>query len=217
MPPGGRQPRASNLVRRGDDLHLEEDHKKKGSAERLLHNFTRPAFVDDVRHADHGSVWILRTASIQFFLGEVGSGAQPHWHQTAWNWLVHGRKEWWLWPPRDATYALSHTKQVLNALDSPVKGGVSGVGGGEDRAGAVLWCEQRPGDVLVVPAAWGHATLNTQPSIGWASEVDHDRGYHDGDDAAFGDQWWRVSNVEGVPEPPSEENLGDDEILYGDI
>ena len=62
-----------------------------------------------------------------------------------------------------------------------------------------------------------HATLNTQPSIGWASEVDHDRGYHDGDDAAFGDQWWRVSNVEGVPEPPSEENLGDDEILYGDI
>ena len=55
------------------------------------------------------------------------------------------------------------------------------------------------------------------PSIGWASEVDHDRGYHDGDDAAFGDQWWRVSNVEGVPEPPSEENLGDDEILYGDI
>ena len=119
--------------------------------------------------------------------------------------------------PCDATYALSHTKQVLNALDSPVKGGVSGVGGGEDRAGAVLWCEQRPGDVLVVPAAWGHATLNTQPSIGWASEVDHDRGYHDGDDAAFGDQWWRVSNVEGVPEPPSEENLGDDEILYGDI
>ena len=81
----------------------------------------------------------------------------------------------------------------------------------------LLTVEQRPGDVLVVPAAWGHATLNTQPSIGWASEVDHDRGYHDGDDAAFGDQWWRVSNVEGVPEPPSEENLGDDEILYGDI
>ena len=75
-----------------------------------------------------------------------------------------------------------------------------------------------PGDVLVVPAAWGHATLNTQPSIGWASEVDHDRGYHDGDDTAFGDQWWRVSNVEGVPEPPSEQNIdGDDEILYGDI
>ena len=58
-----------------------------------------------------------------------------------------------------------------------------------------------------------------RPSIGWASEVDHDRGYHDGDDAAFGDQWWRVSNDEGVsqPEPPSEQNLGDDEILYGDI
>ena len=49
--------------------------------------------------------------------------------------------------------------------------------------------------------------------------VGHDRGYHDGDDAAFGDQWWRVSNDEGVsqPEPPSEQNLGDDEILYGDI
>ena len=39
------------------------------------------------------------------------------------------------------------------------------------------------------------------------------------DDASLvGDQWWRVSNVEGVPEPPSEQNIdGDDEILYGDI
>jgi len=25
------------------------------------------------------------------------------------------------------------------------------------------------------------------------------------------------ASLEGVPEPPSEENLGDDEILYGDI
>ena len=49
---------------------------------------------------------MVRTGTIQFYLGPAGSGAQPHWHGSAWNWLVHGRKQWELWPPSEATYFL---------------------------------------------------------------------------------------------------------------
>ena len=52
------------------------------------------------------------------------------------------------------------------------------------------------GDVLV---SWRGGTPPEHAAQHRLGErVDHDRGYHDGDDAAFGDQWWRVSNVEGV-------------------
>jgi len=74
--------------------------------------------------------------------------------------------------------------------------------------------------VLVLLAAGAvHSPLDFEVSLGSSIE-DDDADLDDLltlEDAAFGDQWWRVSNVEGVPEPPSEENLGDDEILYGDI
>ena len=41
----------------------------------------------------------------------------------------------------------------------------------ERRVRGALMCEQLPGDVLLIPELWGHATLNLQPSIGWASEM----------------------------------------------
>ena len=66
-------------------------------------------------------------------------------------------------------------------------------------------------ELLVVHRTLRLARRNYGASRKWRA-VFYDRDY-----AAFGDQWWRVSNVEGVPEPPSEENLADDEILYGDI
>jgi len=46
----------------------------------------------------------VRTGTIQFYLGPRGSGTQPHWHGSSWNWLVHGRKAWQLWPPAEASY-----------------------------------------------------------------------------------------------------------------
>ena len=35
----------------------------------------------------------------QFFLGAALTGAVPHYHNSAWNALVHGKKHWVLIPP----------------------------------------------------------------------------------------------------------------------
>ena len=74
-------------------------------------------------------------------MGGIGSGAQPHWHGLAWNWLVHGRKEWLLWPPQEATYALRH---VLLSADAAANATVP-----------PLRCTQLAGEVLIVPQLWG--------------------------------------------------------------
>ena len=50
--------------------------------------------------------------------------------------------------------------------------------------------------MLLVPHGWGHATVNLEPSIGWASEVNLDRVYDDGLARMHGDEWWRVGAEE---------------------
>lgn len=129
--------------------------------ERLLADFERPSFIEEPQ-------WLLRTETIQFYLGARESGAQPHWHGAAWNWLVHGSKRWFLWPPSEAFYTQSHvTRHVGHDLGAgPALSNVSG---------SPLICDQRAGEVLVVPELWGHATYNLAGAIGWASEMTFDR------------------------------------------
>ena len=47
-----------------------------------------------------------------------------------------------------------------------------------------------------MPHGWGHATVNLEPSIGWASEVNLDRVYDDGLARMHGAEWWRVGAEE---------------------
>ncbi len=163
------------------------DGAPASSRDNLLRDFERPPFVEDER-------WLLRTASIQFYLGPAGSGAQPHWHGPAWNHLVYGRKAWTLWPPADAIYTQRHT--ATSAETAPANrsasASASGSGSGSKPAAAPVRCVQRAGDVLVVPELWGHATRNLQPSIGWASELSFDHGYDSGMGREYGDEWWRL-------------------------
>lgn len=39
-----------------------------------------------------------------------------------------------------------------------------------ERGDSVYRCEQRAGDVLVLPDLWGHLTYNLQTSVGFAQE-----------------------------------------------
>ena len=142
-----------------------------------MEEWWNPAFISD----ESDSQGLIRSASVQYYLGGAAAGAQPHWHAAAWNWLVRGRKEWLLWPPRDATYAQSHV-----ARSAPGAEGVSG---------APLRCEQRAGDTIVVPALWGHATVNLAPSVGWATEIRFDRTFDLGMGADRGDEWWRTRSA----------------------
>ena len=49
----------------------------------------------------------------------------------------------------------------------------------------------------MVPELWGHATMNLNTSIGWASEFLFDRAYDDGLGERCGSEWWRVGDDEG--------------------
>lgn len=100
---------------------------------------------------------LFRNGTVQFYLGPPGSGSQPHWHTAAWNGLLRGRKRWLLWPPERASYAHQHVAHTASAAI--------------ESAGAPLVCEQRAGDVLLVPPLWGHATFNLEPVLGFATEL----------------------------------------------
>lgn len=67
-----------------------------------------------------------------------------------------------LYPPVHAFYSTTPAQQLFNVAASSGKGVVGEV--------EPLRVTQRAGDVLFVPALWGHATLNTQQSIGVAHE-----------------------------------------------
>ena len=177
---------SSPLSPHGDvELHPPTASFSAEAPEGLLADFSRPPFLDEPQ-------WLLRTATIQFYLGPAASGAQPHWHGAAWNWLVHGRKRWYLWPPEEASYAQAHVTHALGAhvLGAHTRANCSTPARG--RAPSPWVCEQRAGEVLIVPELWGHATLNLRPSIGWASEVYFDRAFDDGLGEKHGDEWWRT-------------------------
>ena len=116
---------------------------------------------DAASSAQRASVYnasaLLRTDTVQFYIGPTGSGTQPHWHTASWNGLLRGRKRWLLWPPERASYAHRHVTRSAGAA--------------VEAAGTPLICEQHAGDVLLVPPLWGHATFNMQPVLGFATEL----------------------------------------------
>jgi len=148
------------------DIELVGATDKAANAEhrRLLEEWERPPFIED--SSDNSR--LLRSRSIQFYVGGAGAGAQHHWHESAWNWLIRGHKRWLLWPPEGAAYAQRHIQLALDGAARAV--------------GEPLTCDQQAGDVLLVPSLWGHATINLAPSIGFATEIAFDRTFDlDGD------------------------------------
>lgn len=87
----------------------------------------------------------------------AGSGAQPHWHEHAWNLAVHGSKRWMIWPEARTFYAATPAATFAEQVVPKLKG-----------ANAPLQCVQQPGDLVYVPARWGHTTLNLGPTVGVA-------------------------------------------------
>jgi hypothetical protein len=92
---------------------------------------------------------------IQFYLGPAGSGAPVHFHGHALNSLSYGQKKWFLFPPSDAFYS---TQIALTFAMN------------DTRAENSITCTQSAGDIMFVPALWGHGTLNLKQSIGVAHE-----------------------------------------------
>lgn len=101
----------------------------------------------------------------QLFLGPAGTGAPFHFHHDAVNVLVHGERRWFLQPPLDANYSIEPPAAWLLAQahhrDPPSGGGRP----------FPLECTQMSGDMIFVPADWGHATMNVVASAGVAFEM----------------------------------------------
>ena len=100
-------------------------------------------------------VWV-RAGARQLFAGGRGSGAAMHFHNPAYNVQLFGVKRWLLTPPRYAgiTGAAStswDTELRTSRILPP---------------GLPLRCAQGPGDMLLLPGHWGHATINSGFAIG---------------------------------------------------
>jgi len=119
---------------------------------------------EQVPHALQPSVTNITSMKTQFYIGDRGTGAPPHFHRAAWNALVHGKKLWALWPPPQAVYSTRHPASFMPAPQAPRQSLAW--------ASAQIECVQHAGDVLFVPDAWGHAVLNVEPSVGFAQEVE---------------------------------------------
>jgi len=70
-------------------------------------------------------------------------------------------QDWLLYPPVEAFYSTTPAQALFASLPAT---------NADTSTAQPVRVTQRAGDVLYVPALWGHATLNTAQSIGVAHE-----------------------------------------------
>ena len=101
----------------------------------------------------------LNMRVIQLFVGPTGSGAPPHYHGPALNFLAWGAKQWQLFPPATTRFSIK-PKAAWNAEFETY-----------NRSEVEMFdCLQREGDVLFIPRGWAHSTENLEFSTGVAVE-----------------------------------------------
>jgi len=113
-----------------------------------------PIIFDDL--ADHFEKLWLGT---QFNLGGELMGSPLHFHNSAVNSLVFGRKLWFLLPP---------ARQVWS--NEPIYQHLLRTGGLPDS----IKCIQEAGDLMFVPDQWTHGVINLAESIGVAHELTYE-------------------------------------------
>lgn len=116
------------------------------------------------RYEDHlppdptlGSAW-RRGGSRQLFAGGRGSGAALHFHNPAYNVQFFGVKRWLLTPPRHSGITGAAMARPEWAAEQAATRSIP--------SGLPLRCTQGPGDMLLLPGHWGHATINSGFAIG---------------------------------------------------
>lgn len=96
--------------------------------------------------------------SVHYFLGGRGTGAPNHIHSDALNLVVAGKKKWWVVTPRAAVWSRRHILEYAKEVER-------GVGAAADDVPEEyrpMQFVQKAGDLVYVPADWGHAAMNLQ-------------------------------------------------------
>ncbi|KAJ1397737.1 hypothetical protein B484DRAFT_458639 [Ochromonadaceae sp. CCMP2298] len=153
----------------------------------LVHDMTVPFFVtswDNAEQEEKRDMWHMLS------MGPSKSGLPYHNHGRTWLAVVHGAKQWFVYPPGyDAPFEvdstvnllypisdwvrdvyprlLSYPKPPLDSKDPPTGGGYR-----------PLECEQVAGDVFFLPSRWVHQTVNKGETIaigGQETIYDNDR------------------------------------------
>jgi hypothetical protein len=95
-------------------------------------------------------------ANKQIFMSGQNAGATMHFHAAAYNALFFGYKKWILLPPQHAELSGMPVAAYMNDTN---------------RRGIRRYtCLQRPGDVILLPRSYGHATINP---LGFTVGVGH--------------------------------------------
>jgi hypothetical protein len=77
-----------------------------------------------------------------------------HFHGAAYNVQFFGTKRWMLIPPRYTAISGAPSTSFTALAKSQLP------------AGLPLRCVQGPGDMLILPSTWGHATINSGFNLG---------------------------------------------------
>lgn len=96
-------------------------------------------------------------------LGPSEQGLPLHSHGGAWQALVHGRKLWVLVPAGPLADRDLLSKSARELLAPPLVGKL--------KAAKAYICLQEPGEVMVVPHLWLHATVNIGEAVAIGGQV----------------------------------------------
>jgi hypothetical protein len=95
-------------------------------------------------------------------ISESGAGLPRHSHGAAWLASIVGSKFWILHPPVSEGGSVEWAALPFSAAQWLARLGSSS---GRNLQQSVQWCVQQPGDVMVLPAFWHHATVNVGDAI----------------------------------------------------
>ena len=99
---------------------------------------------------------------VQFAMGATGSGIAFHAHKDGWCEVIYGTKLWWFYPPQ--TVAPLHN--VFRAhIDWLAEAAVA-----LPPEEQPMSCVQEAGEIMYVPEAWNHATINIGNTIALAQQ-----------------------------------------------
>jgi hypothetical protein len=120
-----------------------------------------------------------------FSLAPRGADMPFHQHYASWLYLAHGRKLWWLAPPEvspapallwndpwDTLRGWAHELEANTSRPTSVMHDRAQADADADAAGAgavgppVMRLMQRPGEVMLLPTQWWHATANVDDCAG---------------------------------------------------